>query len=88
MPKTKTTAQKTENGRIRLSNHYYHYSEHEPCDCKYRGGQGRKLSVEQVRDIRKRLNKGASQTDLAREFKVSRQCIHQIKMNRTYKKVK
>lgn len=51
----------------------------------YRVGKAwRKLTIEQVQDIRQRLRAGERGVDLAREYGVGQSCISAIKTGRTY----
>ena len=51
----------------------------------YRVGKAwRKLTIEQVQDIRQRLSAGERGVDLAREYGVGQSCISAIKTGRTY----
>jgi|SRR5690554_3550495 len=53
-------------------------------DCTVRGGTYRKLTIEQAREIKRRLAAGAVAARLAEEFGVSNQMVSHIKHGRQW----
>ena len=61
-----------------LTNLRYDTGTENNLDLNRRGGKHGKLSVEQARDVKRRLNRGENKSSIARVYGISRTAVHYI----------